>query len=182
MALCCWHTLPLETRAFTKLSIWAAATAHPNGRNSWMLPIGLCISLGGRIRYDMLLNWSLKTMWVVTMFELVFAHFWILIGSLWYLEGLVTIRFGSRTYNQIPSHNWNPSMDQATIPPHLFTKSKFFWYISKYEFSKKETIKPYFLGKLLVLNGCTWQLMYNVLFWALYTSWTKSMLQIILKF
>ncbi len=116
----------------------------PNGRNSWMLPIGLCISLGGHIRCDMLLNWSLKTMWV-TMFESVFAHFWVLIGSLWCLEGLVTIRFGSRTYNQIPSHNWNPSMDQATIPPPLFTKSKFFWYISKYEFYKKETIKPYFL-------------------------------------
>lgn len=123
MAWCCWHTLSLETRrAFTKLSIWAAA--HPNGRNSWMLPIGLCISFGGHIRYDMLINWSLKTMWVVPMFESVFAHFLILVGSLWYLEGLVTIRFGSRTYNQIPSHNWNPIETQAwtklLFPPSPF--------------------------------------------------------------
>jgi hypothetical protein len=114
-----------------------------NGWNSWMFPIGLCISLCGHIRSDTLVNWSLKTMWV-PMFEWVFAHFWVFIGSLWYLEGLVTLKFGSRTYNQslltIETQAWT-----KLLSPTLFTKSKFFWYITKYEFYKKETIKPNFL-------------------------------------
>jgi hypothetical protein len=88
------------------------------------------------------------------MFESVFAHFWVLFGSLWYLEGLVTIKFGSRAYNQslpaIETQAWTELLSLT-----LFTKSKFFWYISKYKFYKKETIKPYFLGKLFVLIACT---------------------------
>jgi hypothetical protein len=91
------------------------------------------------------------------MFESVFAHFWVLFGSLWYLEGLVTIKFGLRTYNQsLPTMETEAWTKLLSPPPNpLFTKSKFFWYISKYKFYKKETIKLYFLGKLFVLIGCT---------------------------
>jgi hypothetical protein len=110
---------------------------------------------------DMLVNCSLKTtMWVVPMFELVFAHFWVLIRSLRYLEGLVTIKFGSRTYKQslpiIETQAWTKLLLLSPLPPPLFTKSKFFWYMSKYEFYKKETIKPYFFRQVfLVLIDCT---------------------------